>query len=602
MTPVLPGGKKHWQELWYLLLGSIWTYRICAGDVVMVSQRRVIDWRFRMVSLPRTVDDRLAADLVLRNGTVLALDASGTRAEAVAARDGRVMAVGSDRLITELVGERTTVVDLRGRAVIPGFVESHNHPAFFGLTLAAQVDAGTPPNDSISDIVDRVAEVVDETTTGEWIRGYRYDDTLLADNRHPTKHDLDKAAPDNPVVLTHVTGHFCVANSAALREVGIDHRSGDPVGGRIARDDRGEPTGLLIEAAAFLVNSQQEQGIDAVSDALLLADREYSANGVTTVHDTGIGLAAGRAELAAYRRLVASGALRTRVRGYLFHELLSGLGEGELSPLEMGVAGLGDDRFQLTGVKIVADGSLQGLTGCVADGYTCAPDEHGMMLLDPTELSRRIAVLDAAGWQVAVHGNGDAAIDAIIGAYQELGAPAGTGRRHRIEHCQTVREDQLDRMAEHDVLASFFIKHVYYWGDRHRDVFLGPERARRISPLASARSRGVRFGLHSDTPVTPVPPLEGIWCAVARMTRGGEPLGPEQAVDIDTALRGYTLDAAYLAGEEDLKGSIEIGKFADFAVLSQDPTRVPVDQLRSLEVDATVVGGDVVWSALTGGA
>lgn len=549
-----------------------------------------------MVPIPHTADDRIAADLVLLNGTVLTLDPVGTRTEAVAARDGRVTAVGSNRSVAELVGSRTRVVDLRGRTAMPGFVESHNHPTFFGLTLAAQVDAGTPPNDSIADIVDRVAVAARENSGGEWIRGYRYDDTLLKDNRHPARQDLDPAAPHNPVVLTHVSGHFCVVNSAALHEVGIDRDTPDPAGGAIVRDENGEPTGLLVESAAFMVNSRNGQGVEALSEALLLADREYGANGVTTVHDTGIGLVGGASELTAYRQLTARGALGTRVRGYLFHELLPGLGDGVLGPVEAGVAGLGDDRFQLTGVKIVADGSLQGLTGCVADGYTCAPDEHGMMLLDPPELSRRIEALDAAGWQVAVHGNGDAAIDAITDAYARLGAPAGTGRRHRIEHCQTVREDQLDRMAEHDVLASFFIKHVYYWGDRHRDVFLGPERARRISPLASARSRGVRFGLHSDTPVTPVPPLEGIWCAVSRTTRGGETLGPEQAVDIHTALRGYTLDAAYLAGEETTKGSIEPGKLADFAVLSDDPTRVPTDALRSLSVAATVVGGAIVYA------
>ncbi len=553
------------------------------------------------MSLPEAADDRLAADLVLLNGTVLTLDSAGTRGSAVAAGDGRVIAVGGTRSIGELVGRRTSVIDLHGRTVIPGFVESHNHPAFFGLTLAAQVDAGTPPNDKITDIVDRVAGAVRDASPGEWIRGYRYDDSLLADHRHPTRLDLDPVSRGNPVVLTHVSGHFGVANSAALRAVGIDRRSADPPGGVIARDESGEPTGLLLESAAFLMNSQREgPGVDGVSEALLLADQEYRRNGVTTVHDAGIGLIAGPDEFTAYKRLIASGALRTRVRGYLFHQVLPGLGDGSLSPVEAGIAGLGDDRFQLTGVKIIADGSLQGLTGCVADGYACAPDEHGMMLLDSQDLARRIAVLDDAGWQVAVHGNGDAAIEAIIGAYGKLGAPAGTGRRHRIEHCQTVREDQLDRMAEHEVLASFFIKHVYYWGDRHRDVFLGPERARRISPLASARSRGVRFGLHSDTPVTPVPPLEGIWCAVARRTRDGRSLGSEQAVDVVTALRGYTIDAAYLAGEEAVKGSVEPGKLADFAVLSRDPTRVDPDDLRSIEVSATVVGGELVWSS--GGA
>lgn len=541
-------------------------------------------------------DDRIAADLVLLNGTVLTLDPLGSRTEAVAVRQGRIADLGSDRSIAELVGDRTEVLDLQGRTVIPGFVESHNHPTFFGLTLAAQVDAGTPPNETIAHVVDRVAAAVRDAASGEWIRGYRYDDTLLKDNRHPTRQDLDRAAPHNPVVLTHVSGHFCVINSAGLRAAGIDATTADPPGGAIARDESGQPSGLLLETAAFLVNSQNGQDVDGVCEALLLADREYSAHGVTTVHDTGIGLLAGDAELCAYRRLTARRALATRVRGYLFHDLMPGLGgDGHgLGPVEAGAAGFDDQRFALTGVKIVADGSLQGLTGCVAEGYACAPDEHGMMLLDPPELSERIAALDAAGWQVAVHGNGDAAIDAITDAYARLDAPGGTGRRHRIEHCQTAREDQLDRMAEHDVLASFFIKHVYYWGDRHRDVFLGDDRARRISPLASARSRGMRYGLHSDTPVTPVPPLEGIWCAVARRTRAGLPLGPEQSVDVETALRGYTLDAAHLAGEETGKGSVERGKLADFAVLSRDPTRVPTDELKDVRVEATLVGGAVV--------
>jgi predicted amidohydrolase YtcJ len=545
------------------------------------------------------------ADLIVLGGTVLTLDRSSSRASALAARDGRITAIGDDRTIAGLIGSGTTVVDLAGRAVVPGFVESHNHPTFFGMALAAPVDAGSPPNDGIADIVERVRQAVVDHGSGEWIRGFRYDDTLLSDNRHPTRGDLDPVSPDNPVILTHVTGHFCVVNSAALRAIGITPQTPDPPGGAIARDDRDQPSGLLIETAAFLANSAMpSQGPDHMAEALLLADEEYLAHGVTSVHDTGIGLVGGQGELDAYRLVTRKGKLRTRIHGYLFHTLLEGLEEGQPEPPDPTAS---TDLFSMTGVKIVADGSIQGRTGCLAEGYTCDPTEHGMMLVEPDDLAQRIAALDAAGWQVAVHGNGDAAIEAIIDGYANLGAPTGTGRRHRIEHCQTVREDQLDRMAEHDILASFFIKHVYYWGDRHRDVFLGPERARRISPLASARSRGIHFGLHSDTPVTPVPPLEGIWCAVARRTSAGDVLGPEQAIDVEAALRGYTVDAAYLAGEEDMKGSLEVGKLADLAVLSEDPTAVEPERIRSLTVDGTVVGGTVVrrreaLTVTTGGA
>jgi predicted amidohydrolase YtcJ len=543
----------------------------------------------------RVHDPATAADFVALGGTVLTLDAAGRRTGGIAARDGRIVAVDNTAALRRLIGPNTRVLDLAGCTAIPGFVESHNHPAFFGATLAAPVDAGSPPNERIADIVDRVAQATREHGPGEWIRGFRYDDLLLADDRHPGRADLDPVSPHHPVMLSHVTGHFCVVNSVALRALGITDTTVDPPGGRIGRDESGRPSGLLIESAAFRASSRLPVDDATVATALRQADQEYSRHGVTTVHDTGIGLGGGAGALAAYRSLVAAGELRTRVRGYLFQDAVPGLADGRPEPPDLGAC---TDRFAVTGVKIIADGSLQLLTGCVADGYACAPGEHGMMLHDPADLAGRIAALDAAGWQVAVHGNGDGAIDAIIDGYARL--DGGTGRRHRIEHCQTVREDQLARMAEHGVLASFFVKHVYYWGDRHRDRFLGPKRAARISPLASARAHGVRFGLHADTPVTPVPPLEGIWCAVARTTRAGAVLGPDQTVDVEAALRGYTLDAAYLAGEDDVKGSLEVGKLADLAVLSADPTAVPTDALRTLSVTATVVGGEVVFGDAPG--
>ncbi len=501
-----------------------------------------------MTDVSRTADPFTAADLVVFNGTVRTLDRGGTVRTALAARDGRVLTVDTDAAVLGLVGPRTRVLDLQGRCAVPGFIETHNHPTFFGLTLAAQVDAGSPPNDSISDIVDRVEQAVADAERGSWVHGYRYDDTLLADDRHPTRADLDPVSKDHPVCLQHISGHFCVLNSAGLRALGIHRDTPDPVGGVIHRDADGEPNGVLAETAAFAAYAAMPKPDSAdLAEAIGLAGDAYLAAGVTTVHDTGLGLVGGPAELDAYRLAQASGRLRTRVQAYLVQDLFPGLSRGELSPVEAGIAGIGDDRFRVAGVKMWADGSLQGLTGCVSEGYACAPDKNGLLIFPQEDLSQRVATLHEAGWQVAIHGNGDAAIRAILEAYAKLGLdPQQSDRRHRIEHCQMVSEQQLDEMASAGVLASFFIKHVYYWGDRHRDRFLGPERARRIDPLASARAHGVTFGLHSDTPVVPVPPLEGIWCAVRRMTRDGKELGPEQRVDVDTALRGYTSQAAHL--------------------------------------------------------
>lgn len=533
------------------------------------------------------------ADRILYGGRVRTLDATGTTADAVAIHDGRVLALGTSREMAALACDNTEWCDLAGRTAIPGFIETHNHPYFFGLTLAAAVDAGSPPNESIADIIERVADAARAAEPGEWIVGYRYDDTLLADCRHPTRHDLDPVSGEHPVLLVHVSGHFVTANTRALRAAGIGPVTQDPPGGMIGRTDSGEPNGVLAETAAFPVyallpkRSQRE-----MTEILGLAGDAYLAAGVTTVHDTGIGLLNGADELDAYRLAIDSGRLRTRVRGYLFDRVLTDLGP-DLTP--QAFAATGSERFNLAGVKIISDGSIQGLTGCLSEPYTCSPGEHGMMLLSRDELTARVAELHANGWQVAVHGNGDEAIQAIIDAYTALGLGASSPEhRHRIEHCQTVREDQLDRMAANEILASFFVKHVYYWGDRHRDRFLGPDRARRINPLRSASTRGLRFGLHADTPVTPVPPLEGIWCAVARQTRNGAELGAEQRVDVDTALRAYTSEAAYLGHDETRTGSLEPGKLADIAVLSGDPATA--DSLRDLTVDATLVGGGFAWT------
>lgn len=552
-----------------------------------------------MTDVPRSADPFRAADLVLLNGTVLTLDGLGRRSTALAARDGRVLAVGGDRDLLSLVGERTRVVDLAGRAAMPGFIETHNHPAFFGLTLAAQVDAGSPPNETIGDIVDRVAEAVRHAEPGQWVRGYRYDDTLLEDDRHPDRTDLDPAAPDHPVCLMHVSGHFCTLNSVGLRAAGIDRATPDPPGGVIVRDESGEPTGVLAETAAFAAYAAMPSpGVSGLADAIELAGGNYLQHGVTTVHDTGVGLIGGPDEMAAYRLALTRGRFRTRIQAYLVQDLFPGLSQGELSPVESAVAGIGDDRFRVAGVKLWADGSIQGLTGCVSDGYACAPDKHGLLIFEPDDLGRRVATLHEAGWQVAVHGNGDGAIQAVLDAYGRLGMGGGEeDRRHRIEHCQMVTETQLDRMAETGILASFFIKHLYYWGDRHRDRFLGAERASRLNPLASAQAHGIAYGLHSDTPVVPVSPMEGVWCAVRRMTGDGRELGPEQRVDVETALRGYTSQAAHLAFEENDKGSLTPGRLADIAVLSKDPTRVDPDDIRSVEVEATIVGGELVWDA-----
>jgi predicted amidohydrolase YtcJ len=540
-----------------------------------------------------------AADLVLVNGVVRPMSRLAARHEAVAVKNGRVLAVGTSREMMSLAGEVTATVDLQGRAAVPGFIETHNHPTFYGLTLTAAVDASSPPNERVSDIVERVAEAARQQEPGTWIRGYRYDDTLLSDDRHPTRHDLDPASPNHPVCLMHISGHFCVLNSAALRVVGIDARTPDPAGGVIERDESGRPTGVLAETAAFQAYAAMPAAdMDTCVEALARANESYLSHGITTVHDTGLGLTGGQLEMSAYHAAIRADRFRVRVQAYLVADLLPELAEGKVPPVAPVLEGVPADRFRTAGIKMWADGSIQGLTGALEEGYACAPNRSGILISTPDELRQRIAALDAAGLQVAVHGNGDRAIQTIINGYEALGvSPAERDSRHRIEHCQMAEEEQLDAMAEAGILASFFIKHVYYWGDRHRDRFIGPARAERLDPLASAMKHGVRFALHSDTPVVPVAPLEGIWCAVRRTTRDGHTLGAEQTIDVESALRAYTAEAAYLAHEEQDKGQLTPGRLADIAVMSQDPISADPDSLKNLAIEATIVGGEIAWTA-----
>jgi predicted amidohydrolase YtcJ len=545
----------------------------------------------------RSAEPAIAADLILYNGTILTM-ATPARAEALAVRSGRILEVGATREILRLAGAKTRLLDLRGRAALPGFIETHNHPLFYGYTVRIAVDASTPPNECIDDILERIAERARGLPPGTWIRAERYDDTLLREKRHPTRTDLDRAAPHHPVYMTHVTGHFSVANSRALELAGVSAATPDPPGGFVARDASGSPTGLLAEAAAQLLVSQHLPPLtmEEMLDCLATAGAQYVKAGVTSTHDLAIGFQGTVEAIAAYRRAKERNAFQPRVYGFLSEHILPELAEGRLGPLSGAIAGIGDDHYRLAGVKMWADGSIQGFTGALSEPYYCKPETTGFPIYDEQQLSTRIRALRDAGWHVAVHANGDAAIEALVRAYERN---SSGGQRFRIEHCQTGREDQLERIAEHDIHVSFFIKHVYYWGDRHRELFLGPKRAQRISPLHSAQERGIRFALHSDCPITPVMPLEGIWAAVNRITSGGEPLGLEQRVDVETALRGYTSNAAYLSYEEDRKGTLEPGKFGDIVIVDRDPTAVAPEELYRLRVETTIIGGEIVYSALS---
>ena len=545
-------------------------------------------------------------NLLVTNARAITLDPDRPRVDSVLVLNERIVAVGDSAEVANLAPPGTPALDARQRALIPGFVETHTHPLSSGVNRLTTVRCGTPPNRTIEDVLDRLAAAVAESEGTVPIRGSTYDDSLIEDNRHLTRDDLDRVSTETPIVVTHVSGHLAYANSAALEAADISEATEDPEGGHLARDESGRLTGVLYETALRLTApvAQRPDREEQVAGAIF-AGRELVKSGVTSVHDV-----SGAANLANYLDIYGEAIRRDefapRMRMAMPYASLSGRhGQFEAVPYLEAAGwrtGFGNQRLGVGMMKITQDGSLQGYSGAITEGYHDRPGETGMALIPQDVLDVVVTQALRAGIQVGIHANGDRAIDSVLDAYERaLQEHPVEDHRLRIEHCQVVREDQLDRIAQLGVHVSFFNLHVYYWGTRHRDRFLGPERGARISPLRSALDRGITFVGHSDWHVTPVDPLFNVDIAVNRRTREGDVLGPEQRIDAETALRMMTIDGARFAFEEDEKGTITPGKLGDLVLLSDDPLAVDGGAIDEIEVDATIVGGSVAYDRETDG-
>jgi len=537
-----------------------------------------------------------APDAVYVNATVITMDPAGSTAEAVAVRDGLITTVGSSADIRKLAAATTRVVDLRGQTLLPGFIDAHSHFPGSGTAALYSVNLSSPPLgpiESVDDVVAALKAKAAETPKGGWIRGNGYDQTLLKEGRHPTRQDLDRASTEHPIFITHASGHLSVANGMALKLANLTKASPNPKGGVIQKDPKtGELTGLLEESGNLVGRLIPRLTDEQQQEAIKWAVTDYASHGVTTATLAGGGL---------------SPAMRTAGKaGVLTLRVVAMGGLGDLSALPP--ARLDGDEMLKTGltVKMVHDGSIQGFTGYLSKPYHTVynndPAYRGYPRESREELVDRVKALNRAGYQIAIHANGDEAIEDVIVAYREaLKDTPRQDHRWRIEHAQMTREDQLDAIKELGISPSFFVSHTYYWGDQHRDIFQGPERGAHISALASARKRGIRFSIHLDSNVTPMRPLQAVWSAVNRITRSGKVLGPDQRISAIDALRAVTIDAAWQEHDDRLKGSIEAGKFADFVVLAENPLTVDPVHIKDIKITQTIVGGKAIYADDSGG-
>ncbi|SVA40928.1 uncharacterized protein METZ01_LOCUS93782 [marine metagenome] len=538
----------------------------------------------------------IAPDTIWLNGTIVTMEGDQT-AQAVAVLDDNIVAVGTDAEVGPLAGSQTRVVDLQGRTMTPGFYAAHDHFPGSGRVAVTQVDLNSPPIGAIENMDELVAALGDrarDLPEGQWISGRGYDDTLLAEQRHPTRADLDRASTTHPIYISHTSGHLGVANSLALELAGITRNTPNPEGGVVRKDpDTGEPDGVFEESGGMVSRLVPPPTPDQTMESYRVAVQDYVEDGVTTAVIAG----GGRGTLAGLQRARDAGILTFRII-----TMMSRGSPGQPTAAETGgiISGFGDTHLKVGAIKIIQDGSNQGYTGYFTEPYHTPfkgdPDYRGYPRRSRDDLVTMVKELHEAGYQIAIHANGDAAIDDVLYAFREAQREfPRRDARHRIEHCQMVRRDQLDAIAELNLSPSFFVGHVYYWGDRHRDIFMGPDRAAGISALRSSIDRGIRFTVHDDTPVTPVNPLQLVWVGVNRLTKSNQVLGPDERITPLEALRTVTIDAAWQNFEEGIKGSIAPGKLADFVVLSDNPLTVDPTEIRDITVLETIVGGKTVY-------
>lgn len=553
------------------------------------------------------------AERIFRGGTILTMDDGQPRAEALAVAGGRVLAVGTDVEVMATRGEDTIVVDLGGHTLLPAFVDAHGHFAN-ALQIVNWANVSGEPAGPVTCIADIQRVLVDFAATNavpphEWVVGYGYDMSNLSDGRHCTRDDLDAALPDHPVMLIHSSNHGAVLNSRAFAAVGYDASTPTPRGGLILRKPGGnEPEGLIMETAFVPIFADMPQpSPDDLLATFDAAQQLYASKGTTTVQEG----ATHAKDLALLRAAAEQGRLYLDVVAVplvlevpkLVKEYFADFrgGPTELPDTAAESFGTYRNRLKLQGIKCIVDGSPQGKTAfwtepLLTPGPNGETNWRGQPVFPKELIETMVKQIADAGIQIFCHCNGDAAIDLMIDACRAAGMTAGDDRRTVVIHSQFMRPDQLDDYVELGLSPSFFTAHAYFWGDLHEQN-LGRERSHYLSPMASAVRAGLHCSNHNDFSVTPIDPMRMVWTAVARTSRSGVVMGPDERVDPWQALKALTIEAAWQIREEHDKGTLEVGKLADLVILDRDPTAVPTDEILDIAVVETFKEGRSVYCA-----
>ncbi len=541
----------------------------------------------RKPRLPATQSARTPADLVILNARIYTA-AFPRVAQAMAVSGGRIVAIGTNQDVASFLGPETEIWDVPGRAILPGLIDSHGHMLGLGEKLAIVDLVGTK---SYQDVIERVVARASQMPTGDWVLGRGWDQNDWAVQAMPTHAALSAAIPNHPVSLERIDGHALLVNRVALERAGLTRATADPAGGLIERDARGEPTGVLVDNAAGLVEQKIPEPSPAERERRLLeAMRACARAGLTMVHDAGIG----RGTLAAYRALLARGQFPIRVYA------MASAGDSLAEDLFRGGRELGD-RFTLRAIKVVYDGAMGSRGALMSEPYSDRPGHVGVERWGADSLARLCARARDHGLQMRVHAIGDLANTRVLDAYERAFEDGPHPElRWAIEHCQVVRPADIPRFARDGVVASMQPTHATSDGPWAEER-LGPKRIRWSYAWRQFLRAGVRFAGGSDFPVESERPLLGLYAAITRRDLDGKlPKGgwrPEERLSRDEALKSFTLWGAWLAFQERDLGSLEVTKLADFVVVDPDPLAGRAEVLPGALVMKTVVGGKVVWDA-----
>ena len=561
-----------------------------------------------LVSLTLVACDQreaINADRIFHNANILTMSFKNGHdemsiANAVAVKDGRIIALTDDtsQYPENWVGQNTQISDLNGLTLMPGFVQTHAH---FNLIVLKKmtVNLAPPPDGGVANLTtlkNALTAASKQIPAGYPIMGIGYDDTVMEEKRHPTRADLDAVSTEHPIIIMHISFHLAVMNSKALEMAGIDADTPDPEGGHIQREpNSNRPNGVLEEAAMNVIGKMLPQpSPQQVFKTYDVVVQDLLALGYTTIVDHASDIAMEKGfeayfasrdvpvDMIAYRRVLA-----------------------DTEPLATQMANMTRkdiNGFKLGGIKILLDGSIQGYTGHLSQPYHVPPagkdvSYRGYPHLPPEKFNNMLMQAYADDIPLLVHTNGDAAIDVLLDGLEKANTayPDNSLRPVSI-HAQTMRQDQLDRAKGLSLIPSFFVDHVYFWGDRHRDIFLGPDRASQISPVGSAEDRQLIYTIHDDAPVVSADPFRTLWVAVARLTSSGEKLGADETITRQQALKALTVNSAYQHYIETHKGSIEVGKKADMIILDDNPLTVAEAELRHIKVLETVKDGETVYT------